>query len=129
MKVNVPLGKEKVMNSIRRHVELQRQARDAYNFGCDLMVETVMAVCTGHWVVDGACDPSAACERMQKALLARDHDAISAQTDALAEAVFRAHRAGDFTPVNDNELAFVARAEARVEQHYDELIDFDKLAA
>ena len=57
------------MNSIRRHVELQRQARDAYNFGCDLMVETVMAVCTGHWVVDGACDPSAACERMQKALL------------------------------------------------------------
>ena len=117
------------MNAIRRHVELQRQRHDAYNFGCDLMVETVMAVCQGHWVVDGACDPSVACERMQKALIEKNDEQIAAQTDALAEAVFRAHRAGDFTPVNDNELAFVARAEARVEQHYDELIDYDKIAA
>tara|TARA_B100000378_G_scaffold271464_1_gene261995 strand:- start:4720 stop:4878 length:159 start_codon:yes stop_codon:yes gene_type:complete len=52
------------MTSIRRHVELQRKRNDAYNFGCDLMVETVMAVCQGHWIIDGACDPSHACERM-----------------------------------------------------------------
>lgn len=117
------------MNSIRRHVELQRKRHEAYNLGCDLMTSTVMAVCTGHWVIDGACDPSPACELMQKALLAKDDAAIAAQTDAIAEAVFRAHRSGDFTPMNDNELAFVARAEARVEQHYDELIDFDKIAA
>ena len=117
------------MNSIRRHVELQRQRRDAYNFAADLLTGTVMAVCLGHWTVDGACDPSVACERMQRALLAKDDNAIVAQTDTLAEAVFRAHRAGDFVPANDDEAAFVARAEARVEQHYDEILDLSKLAA
>ena len=50
------------MTSIRRHVELQRKRNDAYNFGCDLMVETVMAVCQGHWIIDGAGDPSLAVE-------------------------------------------------------------------
>jgi len=115
------------MSSIRRHVELQRQKREIINQGANLLSGTVMAVCLGHWVIDGACDPSAACERMQNALLEKNDEQIASQTDALAEIVFRAHRAGDFTPMNDDEIAFVARAEARIEKHYDELIDFDKL--
>lgn len=117
------------MSSIRHHVELQRKQHEAYNLGCELMVGTVMAVCLGHWVVDGACDPTAACERMQTALLDKNDEQIVAQTDAIAEAVFRAHRVGDFTPMNDNEVAFIARAEARVEAHYDEAIDFGSMAA
>lgn len=116
------------MNSVQRHVQIQREREEARTLGCDLMVGTVMAVCLGHWVIDGACDPSRACERMQAALLEKNDEEISVQTDALAEAMFRAHRAGDFTPVNDNEKQVIARAEARVDQHYDEEIDFEKMA-
>ena len=117
------------MNSMSRHAELQRKSKEVDNLGCDMMVETVMAVCQGHWIIDGACDPSRHCELMQKALLERDEQKIASLTDSLAEAVFRAHRVGDFVPANDNERQFIARAEACVEKHYDECLDFGSLAA
>jgi hypothetical protein len=116
------------MNAMKRSIELKRRNRDAATLGASLMTGTVMAVCTGAWVIDGACDPTHACESMQDALLRRDYDRVAMLNDHLAEGIFRAHRAGDFTPANDDDIAFIAKAEAIVDAHYDSELDLASLA-
>ena len=117
------------MNTMKRSLELKRKNRDTVNLGASLMTGTVMAVCTGNWIIDGACDPSDACESMQDALLKRDYDRVAQLNDQLAEAIFRAPRAGDYTPANDDDLAFIAKAEAIVDAHYDCTLDLSAIAA
>lgn len=107
------------MNSIRRHVQLQRLRQSNITKAAELVNGTLMAITMGRWIVDGSCDPQAITTRIFQDLIDQKHNNIANHAENLAATIVSAVRAADFMPFTDQDFNLVSIAEQITEEKLD----------
>lgn len=116
------------MNSIRRHVEIQRQNRSNVTRATQLVSGIMLAIATGRWTVDGSCDPEPLTQRIFDDLMAKKFDRIGEYVESLAEGIVVAVRAKDFIPFCPQDFEMVALAEAITEESLERTMSLGDLS-